>query len=66
MQAAGAGGLWSTDGLIMGMTWVQDSNGNARIIYQKSNGDNVIETPPVATSSGSGSLHRTSWRELVD
>ncbi|ATA57411.1 pilus assembly protein PilY [Variovorax boronicumulans] len=61
-----AGGLWSTDGLIMGMTWVQDSNGNARIIYQKSNGDNVVETPPVATSSGSGSVHRTSWRELVD
>ena len=69
-----AGGLWSTDGLIMGMTWVQDSNGNgngngngnARIIYQKSNGDNVIETPPVATSSGSGSVHRTSWRELTD
>jgi type IV pilus assembly protein PilY1 len=61
-----AGGLWSTDGLIMGMTWVQDSNGNARIIYQKSNGDNVIETPPVATSSGSGSVHRTSWRELAD
>lgn len=61
-----AGGLFSTDGLIMGMTWVQDSNGNARIIYQKSNGDNVIETPPVATSSGSGSVHRTSWRELVD
>ena len=61
-----AGGLFSTDGLIMGMTWVQDSNGNARIIYQKSNGDNVIETPPVATSSGSGSVRRTSWRELVD
>ncbi|PLC04934.1 pilus assembly protein PilY [Variovorax sp. RO1] len=61
-----SGTLWSDNSLIVGMSWVKDSNGNIRIIYQRSNGDLGSEVPPVPPSSGGGSAHRTSWRELVN
>lgn len=61
-----AGMLWSENTLIVGMSWVKDSDGNIRIIYQRSNGDLGSEVPPTGPPSGSGSAHRTSWRELVN
>lgn len=61
-----AGALWSENSLIVGMSWVKDSDGNIRIIYQRSNGDLGSEVPPVPPSSGGGVAHRTSWRELVN
>jgi len=61
-----AGMLWSTNSLIVGMSWVKDSSGNVRIIYQNSNGDMPTEIPPIVTTTGPGSAHRTSWRELTN
>ncbi|WP_083259356.1 pilus assembly protein [Variovorax boronicumulans] len=61
-----SGTLWSNNSLIVGMSWVKDSNGNIRIIYQRSNGDLGSEVPPIPPSSGGGTAHRTSWRELVN
>ncbi|WPH20442.1 PilC/PilY family type IV pilus protein [Variovorax paradoxus] len=61
-----AGMQWSENSLIVGMSWVKDSNGNIRIIYQRSNGDLGSEVPPTGPPSGNGSAHRTSWRELVN
>lgn len=60
------GTQWSAIALIVGMTWVKDSNGNSRIVFQNSNGDIKSEIPPTVSSSGAGSAHRTSWRELTD
>ena len=61
-----AGVLWNNNALIVGMSWIKDSNGNVRIIYQNSDGTIKSEIPPVIQSSGAGSAHRTSWRELTD
>lgn len=61
-----AGMQWSSSTLIVGMSWVKDSDGNIRIIYQRSNGDLGSEVPPTGPPSGNGSAHRTSWRELVN
>lgn len=61
-----AGMLWSSNSLVVGMSWVKDSNGNVRILYQNSNGGLTPEIPPTVPSSGSGSAHRTSWRELAN
>jgi type IV pilus assembly protein PilY1 len=61
-----AGELWSSNALIVGMSWIKDSNGNVRIIYQNSDGTIRSEIPPVTSSSGSGGAHRTSWRELTE
>ncbi|VTU33999.1 Tfp pilus assembly protein, tip-associated adhesin PilY1 [Variovorax sp. SRS16] len=60
------GEQWSSNSLIVGLTWVKDSNGNIRIITQGSNGDLKPDTPPIPPITGSGSAHRTSWRELSD
>ncbi|WP_431276928.1 pilus assembly protein [Variovorax ureilyticus] len=61
-----AGMLWSSNSLVVGMSWVKDSNGNVRILYQNSNGGLTPEIPPTVPSAGSGSAHRTSWRELAN
>lgn len=61
-----AGELWSSNALIVGMSWVKDSNGNVRIIYQNSDGSIRSEIPPVVSTPGGGGAHRTSWRELRD
>ncbi|MBT2300811.1 pilus assembly protein PilY [Variovorax paradoxus] len=61
-----AGELWSSNALIVGMSWIKDSNGNVRIIYQNSDGSIRSEIPPIVSSSGAGGAHRTSWRELRD
>jgi type IV pilus assembly protein PilY1 len=57
---------WSPLALIVGISWIKDTNGNVRIIYQNSDSKILSEVPPTAPSSGSGSVHRTSWRELAD
>ncbi|MFT3858342.1 MAG: PilC/PilY family type IV pilus protein [Aquabacterium sp.] len=57
---------WSPLSLIVGISWIKDINGNVRIIYQNSDSQIITEVPPTAPSSGAGSVHRTSWRELVD
>jgi type IV pilus assembly protein PilY1 len=59
-----AGQLWSASALIVGMSWVKDSSGNVRIIYQDSNGDIRTEIPPTVSPTGPTGSHRTSWREL--
>jgi type IV pilus assembly protein PilY1 len=61
-----SGALWSSNSLIVGLSWVKDTNGNIRIIAQGSNGDLRTEIPPIPPMTGSGSAHRTSWRELTD
>lgn len=61
-----AGSQWGGNTLIVGMSWVRDSNGNVHIIFQNSNGDIQTEVPPTVSSSGAGSVHRTSWRELTN
>lgn len=60
------GEQWSSNSLIVGLSWVKDSNGNIRVISQGSNGDIRSEIPPITSTSGAGSAHRTSWRELSD
>ena len=57
---------WSPTALIVGVSWIKDTNGNVRIIYQNSDSQILSEIPPTAPSSGAGSAHRTSWRELAD
>lgn len=52
--------------LLVGTNWVRDSDGNIRLIVQDSSGKITTETPPVSGASGTGTAHRTSWRELVD
>ena len=47
-------------------TWVKDSDGNLRVIFQGSDGTPRSEIPPVNGGGGSGRAHRTSWRELVN
>lgn len=60
------GQLWNDRALIVGISWVKDTDGNVRIIYQNSDNTITEEIPPTAPSSGAGSIHRTSWRELAD
>ena len=60
------GSEMSSNTLIVGTNWVRDSNGNIRLIVQTSDGKIFTQTPPVTGSGGSGTAHRTSWRELVD
>lgn len=57
---------WSDKSLIVGDSWVKDTNGNVRVIYQNSDGNIITELPQVNPTGGSGNAHRTSWRELVD
>jgi len=57
---------WSSLALIVGISWVKDTNGNVRIIYQNSDSTISSEVPPTAPTTGAGSIHRTSWRELAD
>ncbi len=56
----------SDDTVIVGTNWVEDSEGNLRLIYQDSQGQRVTKTPPVTGGGGATSAHRTSWRELID
>lgn len=60
------GSEFSSTNLIAGTNWVRDSNGNIRLIVQTSDGKIVTQKPPVTGSGGSGTAHRTSWRELID
>jgi len=61
------GALFSTNSLIVGLSWVQTSSGNSKIIVQGSNGDRTTGTPQVDGSGPTGGgAHRTSWRELTD
>lgn len=60
------GSEFSSNNLIAGTNWVRDSNGNIRLIVQTSDGKIVTKKPPVTGSGGSGTAHRTSWRELID
>ena len=55
-----------TKALIVGDSWVKDSNGNLRVIYQDSNGTIQSEVPPISSGPGSAGAHRTSWRELTN
>lgn len=61
-----SGEQWSSNSLIVGLSWVKDTNGNVRIIEQGSNGDIRTEIPPTQSLTGTGSAHRSSWRELTD
>ena len=62
-----AGELFSSNSLIVGMSWVQTSSGNSKIIVQGSNGERTTATPQVDGSGATGGgAHRSSWRELVD
>lgn len=61
-----AGTRFSDKTLLVGASWVKDTNGNTRLIVQGSDGSLVKQTPPVAGGSGGGTVRRTSWRELVD
>ena len=61
-----AGMSWSTTSLIVGISWVKDSAGNMRTIFQDSNGNIQTEIPPIAGGGGPGGGHRTSWRELTN
>ncbi|MDM0044629.1 PilC/PilY family type IV pilus protein [Variovorax dokdonensis] len=61
-----SGVLWRAKQLIVGMSWIKDTNGNVRLIIQNSNGDKDQVTPPTVPPTGGGSAHRTSWRELVN
>ena len=60
------GSEFSSNNLIAGTNWVRDSNGNIRLIVQTSDGKIATKKPPVTGSGGSGTAHRTSWRELID
>lgn len=57
---------WSANSLIVGVSWIKDTNGNVRVIYQNSDSQIISEVPPTPPTSGGGSAHRTSWRELMD
>ncbi|SEB12142.1 pilus assembly protein [Variovorax sp. YR216] len=60
------GQQFSPNALVVGLSWVKDTNGNVRVIVQGSDGSIAVKTPPNKPSSGTGSAHRTSWRELSD
>ena len=66
ITTSASGVFWSSTSLIVGMSWVKDSSGNVRIIYQSSDGGLRSEIPPTVPTSGAGSAHRTSWRELTN
>lgn len=61
-----AGTQFSNKTLLVGTSWVRDSNGNTRLIVQGSDGTLTTRTPPVSGSATGGTVRRTSWRELVD
>lgn len=61
-----SGVQWSSSSLIVGLSWIKDTNGNVRIILQGSNGDIKTEIPPIPTMPSGGTAHRSSWRELTD
>ena len=61
-----AGTQFSDKTLLVGTSWVRDSNGNTRLIVQGSDGTLVTRTPPVNAGGSGGTVRRTSWRELVD
>ncbi|MEJ8812020.1 PilC/PilY family type IV pilus protein [Variovorax ureilyticus] len=60
------GQQFSANALIVGLSWVKDTNGNVRVIVQGSDGSLGTKTPPNKPTTGTGSAHRTSWRELSD
>ncbi|MEJ8845209.1 pilus assembly protein [Variovorax rhizosphaerae] len=61
------GALFSSNSLIVGLSWVQTSSGNSKIVVQGSSGDRTTGAPQVDGSGPSGGgARRTSWRELVD
>ncbi|HET8695375.1 MAG TPA: PilC/PilY family type IV pilus protein, partial [Aquabacterium sp.] len=66
IPGADIGARWSTNTLIVGISWVKDADGNVRTIFQDSDGKLRTEVPPTVAGGGSGVAHRTSWRELVD
>ena len=57
---------WSATALIVGMSWIKDSSGNVRVIYQNSDGTVQTEIPPTSSSPPGDSANRTSWRELTN
>ena len=61
-----AGTQFSNKTLLVGTSWVRDSDGNTRLIVQGSDGTLTTRTPPVPGSGSGGTVRRTSWRELVD
>ena len=61
-----AGAQFSDVALIVGTSWVKDSDGNLRIIFQNSKGDVTEQEPPVSSSPNVPNAHRTSWRELTN
>ena len=61
-----AGTQFSDKTLLVGTSWVRDSDGNTRLIVQGSDGTLTTRTPPVPGSGSGGTVRRTSWRELVD
>lgn len=62
-----AGMLFSGNSLIVGLSWVQTSTGDSKLVVQGSNGDRTTATPQVdGSGSTGGGVHRTSWREIVD
>ncbi|CAA2099703.1 Type IV pilus biogenesis factor PilY1 [Variovorax paradoxus] len=66
LTTTAVGTQWSSDALVVGLGWVKLSNGNVRVLIQDSTGKVTPDTPPTTSSSGAGSVRRTSWRELTD
>ncbi|HEX5311426.1 pilus assembly protein [Aquabacterium sp.] len=66
LPGADAGARWSTNTLIVGISWVKDADGNVRTIFQDSDGTLRTEVPPTGGLEGGNGAHRTSWRELVE
>ncbi len=66
LPGADAGARWSTNTLIVGISWVKDADGNVRTIFQDSDGTLRTEVPPTGGNEEGTGAHRTSWRELVD
>ncbi len=64
--ATDAGTSWSSNTLIVGMSYIKDSNGNLRLIIQDNKGKITSTKAKGSSSTGGGAAHRTSWRELVD
>ena len=61
-----AGTQFASDALIVGLSWIKDSDGNVRILVQDSKGNIISKEPPKEGGSGSPTAHRTSWRELAN
>jgi len=61
-----AGMQYSSEALIVGMSWVKDTTGNIHILVQDSKGGIAPVNPPINQSSSPNSMHRTSWRELTN